>query len=251
MKKLRLSLLLICASVSALSQQTPRVLTAKNGQHIGFLEALPPDYGTQKHPLIIFLHGLGERGNGKSEITNVTNHGLPKLLKKNSLRVKGASFVVLSPQLSKGYGAWEVFYIEEMLRYAKTLKIDTNRIYLTGISIGGGAVWGYCSISEAHAKQFAALVPISAACYYDFKTLKNLARAGTPVWAFVGSADKTVSPTCTLQAVNEVNAVNTGKPAKRTVYLGIGHNAWDRAFDTSHRFNRPNLYEWLLQQKRK
>jgi predicted peptidase len=245
------SFILLLTAIHLSAQQVPRMITAANGQQVGFLESRPLDYGSKKHPVIIFLHGIGERGNGKSDISKVANHGLPKLLKSGSLQSKGESFVVLSPQLSTGYGAWEIFYIEEMLRYAKTLHIDSNRIYLTGISIGGGAVWGYSAISEAHAKQFAALAPVCAACYYDYKSLPNLARAGTPVWAFVGSADRTVSPTCTLQAVDAINANNAARPAKKTVYKDLGHNVWDRAYDTSHRFNRPNLFEWLLQHKRK
>jgi predicted peptidase len=236
--------------IPASAQQVAKVITTADGSKIGFLEAKPADYGKKKHPLIIFLHGIDERGNGTSEIMKVASHGLPKLLKNTTLQFNGETFIVLSPQLSKAYGAWEVFYIDEMLRYAKTLQVDTNRIYLTGISIGGGAVWGYCSISEAHAKQFAAIAPLCAACYYDYQKLDVLARAGTPVWAFVGSADKTVSPTCTLQAVDAINAANKKKPAKETVYKGLGHNVWDRAYDPGNRFHKPNLYEWLLQHKR-
>jgi predicted peptidase len=241
----------IFSLVPATAQQVAKIITMADGRQIGFLEARPADYGKKKHPLIIFLHGIGERGNGTSEIMKVASQGLPKLLKNGPLECKGETFIVLSPQLSKGYGAWEVFYIDEMLRYAKTLQVDTNRIYLTGISIGGGAVWGYCSISEGHAKQFAAIAPLCAACYYDYQKLAVLARAGTPVWAFVGAADKTVSPTCTIQAVDAINTANSNRPAKKTVYKDLGHNVWDRAYDPGNRFHKPNLYEWLLQQKRK
>src|SRR5438034_6730055 len=115
---------------------------------IGFLEFKPSDYGTQKHPLIIFLHGIGERGNGTTQLSTVAYNGIPNYCANGAtmrFTVGGqtSSFVVLSPQLSLSYGYWPPFYITEMIKYAKAnLQIDTNRIYVTGLSLGGGGVWG-------------------------------------------------------------------------------------------------------------
>ena len=113
---------------------------------IGFLQFTPKDYGSQKHPLIIFLHGIGERGNGTTQINSVANNGTPNLCANGAtmrFTVGGqtSSFVVISPQLSGQYGYWPTFYVKEMIKYAKAnLLIDTNRIYVTGLSLGGGGV---------------------------------------------------------------------------------------------------------------
>ena len=114
---------------------------------IGFLEFRPSDYGSQKHPLIIFMHGIGERGNGTTQVNSVAANGIPNLCANGAtmrFTVGGvtSSFVVLSPQLSTWYGSWDPLYVREMIKYAKAnLQIDTNRIYVTGLSLGGGGVW--------------------------------------------------------------------------------------------------------------
>ena len=112
---------------------------------------------------------------------------------------------MLSPQLDKKYGDWQFFYIDEMLKYANTLSADSSRIYLTGLSLGGGGVLAYASASVTNAAKFAAIVPVCAVCFYDYKKLGNISKAGTPLWAFVGAGDKTVKPLCTTQAVDAIN----------------------------------------------
>jgi predicted peptidase len=102
-----------------------------------------------------------------------------------------------------------------------------------------------------NAKKFAAIVPVCGVCYYDYKSLVNISKAGTPVWAFVGESDKVVNPACTLQAVSAVNEGTDKKLAKLTVYKKAGHNVWDLAFDTTNKFQNPNVYEWMLQHSRK
>ena len=116
---------------------------------IGFLEFRPSGYGSQKHPLIIFLHGVGERGNGSaSQVGYVAYNSLPNTLQTGrasmrfSVNGQTSSFVVLSPQLSTAYDYWPPFYVKEMIKYAiANLSIDPNRIYVTGLSLGGGGVW--------------------------------------------------------------------------------------------------------------
>ena len=242
--------LIIFFTCTLQAQQTAKLITATNGEKIGFLEAKPSDYGKQLHPVIIFLHGIDERGNGTTDIQKVTKNGIAKITRLKTIKVKGSSFVILSPQLDKKFGAWENFYIEEMLNYAKTLHIDTNRIYLTGISLGGGAAWNFASLDKFHAEQFAAIVPVCGVCYYDYQKIRTIAKASTPVWAFVGGADKSVNPLCTTQAVDAINANQPVYKAKQTIYKGVGHNSWDRAYDTTHRYQDPNVFEWMLQYKR-
>ncbi|HYC27410.1 MAG TPA: hypothetical protein VEB42_01325, partial [Chitinophagaceae bacterium] len=151
MKKLLFALgLLVPFLLSA--QQVPRSLTAANGTFIGFYEYKPPLYTqnpTRKFPLIIFLHGIGERGDGSSSLSAVLNVGIPHYINMGmtdmQFNYNGTTegFLVLSPQLYYGTGYWPPFYVEEMINYAKNnLRVDPSRIYLVGLSLGGGGVWG-------------------------------------------------------------------------------------------------------------
>src|ERR1041384_655690 len=146
MKKLLLLCLsaLIVLTVSA--QHVPKSLTAANGQFIGFYQYTPTNYSSTpntKHPLIIFLHGIGERGNGTTDLKNILGLGVPGAINAGhnmtfTWNGKTETFLVLSPQLSGAYGGWQNFYVDEMIEYAKkNLRIDENRIFLTGLSLGG------------------------------------------------------------------------------------------------------------------
>src|SRR6476659_943012 len=136
-------------SIGAYSQQVARSLTASTGLFIGFYEYKPVDYdASHKYPLIIFLHGIGERGNGSTELNRVLTNAIPKYINAGhnmrftSLSGVPETFLVLSPQLNASYGTWQNIYVDEMLKYAKAnMSIDTNRIFLTGLSLGGGGVW--------------------------------------------------------------------------------------------------------------
>src|SRR4051812_35043794 len=167
---------------------------------MGFYEFRPEGYqadASKKYPLIIFLHGWEERGDGSpTKLPLVLNQGIPKEINSGSNMTfigpdgNSESFVVLSPQLSTSFGVWQNPFIDSLLRYAKNnLKIDTNRIYLTGLSLGGGGVWGYASGSYAKAQQFAAIAPIQGVCWWDYKDTTNLrltiAKANIGIWSFL------------------------------------------------------------------
>src|SRR5437868_8670192 len=142
MKKLLFGLcMLALIPVFGSAQQVARSLTAANGQFVGFYEFRPADYNsnpTAKFPLIIFLHGIGERGDGMAGLPNMVNVGIPGYINRGAtmrFTVNGQTqtFLVLSPQLSSQYGSWQNFYVDEMLNYAKNnLRVDLNHVYLTG-----------------------------------------------------------------------------------------------------------------------
>lgn len=248
-------------SCTCWAQITPKQLKATNGATVGFLEFRPPDYGSQRHPLIIFLHGIGERGpsnTGNTDATTaplVASNEIPKLVAAGgtlqfTVNCQKFSFVMLAPQLSGMYGSWQNFYVDEMLKYAKAnLLIDTTRIYLTGLSLGGGGVWRYASTSLANAQQFAALAPVCGTC--DWADLCNIAKAGTPVWAFHAQDDATVSVGCTNSAVAALLACVPSLTALKTIYPTGGHYIWAKAYDTAHAWQTPNIYEWFLTQVRR
>jgi len=246
---------------------------------IGFLEFKPTDYGTQKHPLIIFMHGSGERGNGTTQVGNVAANAIPKFCAAGAtmrFTVGGqtSSFVVLSPQLSSYLGYWPAFYVKEMIKYAKAnLQIDTNRIYVTGLSLGGGGSWVYAFDSLKNDLNIAALAPVCGTDDgWDANACNTAAASHLPIWAFHCKDDGTVAYTNT-QHVQLVLAWNCGvmNPAPRyTYYLSGGHSgAWNNAYDTGHitrlvdsslvttgastsvNFTATtNMYEWFLANKR-
>jgi predicted esterase len=251
MKKLLIGLgLLLPILLSA--QQVPRSLTAANGQLIGFYEYKPPTYNSgAKQPLIIFLHGIGERGDGTSTLSSVLNVGIPRNihygLTDMVFNYNGTQqgFLVLSPQLSYNYGNWQPFYIEEMVKYAKAnLNVDPNRIYLTGLSLGGGGVWRYATSSAAAAQNLAAIAPICGTC--DFTNFGNIAQNNVAVWAFHAMDDGVVGVGCTQTAVNQVNSQNPAIPAIATYYPTGNHWIWDQVYDPQN----PQLYLWFLSKSR-
>ena len=275
MKTLTLTACLLLLSVFMFSQQVAKTipnLVSPEGL-IGFLEFKPTDYGTQKHPLIIFLHGIGERGNGTSQINSVANNGIAYYCSKNaSMRFTVAgqtsSFVVLSPQLSMGFGYWPSFYVYEMVKYAKAnLQIDTNRIYVTGLSLGGGGVWG--SITDSGNPTFdagiAAAAPVCGTQQYDPAMFcSTIGTYHLPVWAFHSMDDGTVNVSSTQIA--EAQSKTCGvTPASLFTYYQTGNHsgAWVNAYDTGHITRttvvngvptsftaNPNLYEWFLSKTR-
>ncbi len=254
MKNVILSLLLLTA-FSGHSQQVAKNLTAANGVYIGFYEFKPADYTpTKKYPLIVFMHGIGERGNGTTEISRVKAQGIPKYISYGHKMTftwngKTETFLVLSPQLSSSYGSWPSFYAEEMIKYAKTnLSIDTNRIFVTGLSLGGGGTWKYAITSLGNAKSIAALAPVCGT--QQSGDYCNISKANLPVWAFHAENDPTVSVNATKNQINSVNNCNPQVKPLMTLWPTGGHSIWDRAFDTTYKWQSPNIYEWFLAQNK-
>lgn len=250
--------LLACASLSA--QQIPKGLTASNGQYIGFYEYKPTDYSadpTARYPLIIFLHGIGERGNGTTQLSRVLANAIPKYINAgHPMRFfwngRWQTFLVLSPQLNDAmYGYWPTFYVDEMIKYAKAnLRVDTNRIILTGLSLGGGGVWTYAVQSLANSQQFSAIGVSCGAC--ESGDWCNVANANLPTWAFHAQDDATIGYGCTTATINAIATCNGGAPVQpyMTIWPTGGHGIWDRVFDTVYNWQNPNIYEWFLGQDR-
>ncbi|HRE50187.1 MAG TPA: T9SS type A sorting domain-containing protein [Flavitalea sp.] len=243
------------APLLSISQQIHKHTYASNGERIGFLEYKPSDYNAKtstKYPVIIFLHGIGERGNGTTELNRVKNISIPYYIDRGEpMRFywngKWETFLVLSPQCPMKYGMWPVSYIDAMIDYAEqNLNIDKKRIFLAGLSMGGGGAWKYASSSLAYADRLAAIATVCApptlvdAC--------NIARSNLPLWAFHAADDKVVNVSSIHNAVNKINGCKPGTPAKKTVWPTGGHNVWDRAFDFKHAYQSPNVFEWFLSQ---
>ena len=253
--------LLLCLSVlltlTASAQQVPKSLTASNGQFIGFYQYTPTDYSANpntKYPLIIFLHGIGERGNGTTELNRVLGLGVPGAINGGHTMTftwngKTETFLVLSPQLDSKYGSWQNFYVEEMINYAKNnLRIDENRIMLTGLSLGGGGVWSYAGASLANAQKLAAIGVCCGTC--PGINFSNLTNANLPIWAFHALDDATVGSGCTTGSIYNINLLKPAVAPYMTLWPDGQHWIWGRVYSTDYSWQNPNLYEWFLGQNK-
>jgi len=197
---------------------------------IKYLLYLPTAYESDKKlwPLILFLHGAGESGD---DLAKVKTHGPPKLIESKK---RDFPCIVVSPQ-SSGRG-WNVDTLTALLDdLAANYRVDKDRVYLTGLSMGGYGTW---SLAAAHPQRFAAIVPICGGGNpADAARLKNL-----PIWVFHGAKDATVPPERSESMVKALKAA--GGNVKFTVYPDAGHDSWTAAY------NDPELYRWLFAQKR-
>lgn len=195
-----------------------------------YLLYLPDNYekSQEKWPLILFLHGAGERG---SDINMVKKHGVPKIVEGK----KDFPFVVVSPQCPTDTW-WNNDTILALLDdITAHYKIDRDRIYLTGLSMGGFATWSL-AIQEPH--KFAAIAPICGGGQSLLAPrIKHL-----PVWVFHGAKDSVVPIKSSEDMVNALKA--NGGDVKFTVYPDADHDSWTATYDN------PELYKWFLEHKR-
>ena len=217
------------AADSNAGQQKPAELDRIIKVQMKYLVYLPKDYDQKDSwPVLLFLHGSGERGDN---LDLVKVHGPPKLIAGG----KQFPFIVVSPQCPNGQ-SWEPFKLTALLdEIGEKYKVDQDRIYVTGISMGGFGTWALASHSP---NRFAAIVPICGGG--DPSRAKRIAHI--PAWVFHGGKDPTV-PVENSKKMVEALKKNGGDP-KFTIYSEAGHDSWTQAYNT------PELYEWLLQQKR-
>jgi hypothetical protein len=243
-----LCLVILSSAVNTVNAQQTFKTTSETV--IGLLQYLPKDYASNsnKYPLVIFLHGVGERGATstnpatlESTIYSVDNLGPPKYAKDGYQ----FPFILISPQLKNCYGSWPMWYVMEVINWAKnTLRVDEKRIHITGLSLGGGAAW---SAIQDYPKLFASAAPVCGSGNSTSKAC-GIAAENLAVWAFHGDADTTVPLSRTTSMVNAINSCSPAPTvkAKVTIYPGVKHDAWNRAYRTDHMYHNPNLYEWFM-----
>lgn len=197
---------------------------------LNYLICLPKDYSERDSwPLLLFLHGSGEKGN---DLEKVKIHGPPKLIAAG----KEFPFIVVSPQCPSGR-SWQAHELNALLdEIVEHHKVDQDRIYVTGLSMGGFGTWSLASFSP---NRFAAIVPICGGG--DPKMVRRIARIA--VWVFHGAKDKAVPIEFSEEMVEALKKENAN--VKFTVYPEAEHDSWTEAY------NDPQLYTWLLEQKRK
>jgi len=262
MRSILLIVLMTAYSFFAVSQTlTSHNISSAGNPNIGFYDFKPADYTTNtstKFPLIIQLHGLGEKGDGTTQLNLVLTSGIGYNIKNGASMhfnyangIKG-SFLVLLPQLSPTYGDWQPFYVDQMIKWAKgNLNVDTNRIFITGYSLGGGGTWVYPASSVAAASQVTALIPISGTGLSQGNAC-NIAQGGTAVWAIHTTDDNQVSVYSTQGVVNSIIGCGPKNPVFGWYPVG-NHQIYDGKIypDTANRYSYPTIYQYMLGMNKK
>jgi predicted peptidase len=195
-----------------------------------YLLYLPKDYDQKDAwPLVIFLHGAGERGD---DLQKVKVHGPPKLIEA------GQDFpaIVVSPQCAQG--RWWTTQMLELSALIDDIeanyKVDKRRVYLTGLSMGGYGTWSLAAYSP---QRFAALVPVCG----GGEPRRAAALRNTPIWVFHGAKDAVV-PLAQSEEMVEALKRSSGN-VKFTVYPEAGHDSWTETYDN------PEVWKWLFEQQ--
>ncbi|MGF2035872.1 MAG: prolyl oligopeptidase family serine peptidase [Nostoc sp. CmiVER01] len=179
-------------------------------------------------PTILFLHGAGQRG---SNLDDVKKYGVPKIVEQQA----DFPFIVISPQCPRGE-YWNVERLSTFLdQVIASYPVDPDRVYLTGLSMGGYGTW---HLAAAQPERFAAIAPICGGGNPQAaRNLKNL-----PVWAFHGAKDNVVPLSESEIMVSALKACDGY--VKFTVYPEAQHDSWTQTY------NNPELYKWFLHHQR-
>ena len=216
----------------------PRPLDESKTDTLRYWLFLPTDYETQAQsggaPLLLFLHGAGERGDAPEDIAKVKIHGPPRLLDSPEF-AKNFPAVTVSPQCKNGY-AWSPAQLMLLLDHIENnFVIDKSRIYVTGLSMGGFGTWMCLNESP---KRFAAAAPICGGAKPEWaEKLTDI-----PIWIFHGDKDPVVSLDHSQGIVDAIRDAD-GRKILFTIYEGEGHDSWTRTY------NNQLLYDWMFQQK--
>ncbi|HSD64408.1 MAG TPA: prolyl oligopeptidase family serine peptidase [Ignavibacteriaceae bacterium] len=225
---------IICSIGASAQENTNRQIEGKMEKevtrnfYIKYLLYLPVDYDQrEKWPLVLFLHGSGERGN---DLNIVKRNGPPMLVQEG----RKFPFILISPQCPMDK-LWDPLLLTVLLdEIENKFKVDKNRIYITGLSIGGEGTW---ELAMATPKRFAAIAPVcgrTGSLYLNACIIKDL-----PIWVFHGAKDDIVSISESERMIKALK--DCGSNVRFTVYPEGNHNAWT---DT---YNNDELYTWLLE----
>ena len=235
-----------CFCAPTLAQETEAVADSKQSStqtaetfevtmKLNYLLHLPADYqskadgGDKKWPLLLFLHGAGERG---SDLNRVKSHGPPKLVEKDP----DFPFVLISPQCPGG-GFWNTEHLLQLIQSTiEAHNIDPDRVYLTGLSMGGFGSW---ALAAEAPERFAAVAPVCGGG--DPRTAGKL--KDMPIWVFHGDADRVVPISSSQRMVDAVKEAGN-EQIEFTIYKDVGHDSWTETYANK------DLYSWFLKHQR-
>jgi hypothetical protein len=262
------TILWICIhSMDSVAQQVPKKTFQATTFDVGYLEYLPADYHTntdKKYPLLIFLHGGGQSGNGTPEsLERVKDWGPPRLIHEGHnmcFTVNGVKecFIVLSPQLAANNAYNWAFVVSLLFEHIEigpdNYRVDPDRIYLTGLSRGGMGVYQFAGSPLNVPNRLAAIAPIAA---WSENGTEGCIISGRkiPLWAFHGLEDTVVPYAMGSQAFHSVSDCADPAPEAEMIFTtykddGKYHDSWLPAYDTGNTYHSPNLYQWFLLQSK-
>ncbi len=188
----------------------------------------PAESDNQLYPMLLFLHGIGERG---SDIELVKKHGLNNML----IARDPLPFIVISPQLPEDEW-WDSETLNALIDHAlDAYPVDSDRVYVTGLSMGGNGAW---DVITRYPEIFAAAIPI---CGWGNRLMAHHAKE-IPLWVFHGDEDPVIPLERSQEMVDAFR--HAGGNVALTVYPETGHDAWTKTY------RNPKIYEWLLKNKR-
>ncbi|OPA77572.1 phospholipase [Paenibacillus selenitireducens] len=214
--------------VSRLQQTVTKTL------ELNYVVYLPSGYDPSadvKWPMIYFLHGMNQRGD---DIELIKKYGIPQNLDAG----EELPFIVVCPQCATN-SFWP-FENESLITLLDNIvndyHVDENRIYLTGLSMGGFGTW---DLAMMHPERFAAIAPICGGSIpgRDLSPLREM-----PIWTFHGDQDPVVPIQFTQMIVSGLEAMDA--KVKFTVYPGVEHDSWTETY------RNPALYDWFLEHTR-
>jgi predicted peptidase len=198
-----------------------------------YLLALPEGYeadGNKKWPLVVFLHGSGERG---SNLEVLKKHGPPQLIAAG----QKIPAIVISPQCPLG-AIWSPHGVHALTESVmKSHRVDPDRVYLTGLSMGGFGTW---ETAMEYPETYAALMPICGGAGVRFVMAEKIRHI--PEWIFHGEKDPVVEPAFSKRMLDVLKKL--GADVKLTLYPEAQHDSWTVTYDN------PKVWAWLFQQKR-
>ena len=205
----------------------PLPLPCLSLHYIQYTPVTPPP--AEGYPLVIFLHGAGERGD---DLNLVTIHGWPRY----ACEGEEYPFILVAPQLPEGkHWCGQVNTLDGFLdALLRELPVDPKRVYITGLSDGGTGTWLW---GENSPSRFAAIIPV---CGAGIRWM-TYELVHTPVWAFHGEADGAILCEESVRMADRLRAI--GGEARLTLYPEVGHDCWTRAYTD------PALIEWMLAQR--
>lgn len=206
----------------------------KSKADYNYLIYLPKNYSVQKkYPLVIYLHGGSHKGN---DLNKLKEYGLPYLVDTG----KDFDFIIVSPQCPDNkYWSSENWFEPLYEKILSKYQIDTNRVYLTGISMGG---YGTYIVAMDFPDKFAAIMPLCGGCN-DSDTTRICNLKDTPIWTFHGTADDMIPISETERIVTALSECNGN--IKFTKLKGEGHGIQYLYEKNSE------IYKWMLKQKKK
>lgn len=261
--------------------QTKRTLTAVPATTIdtwihGYYISLPANYSTsgKYYPLLIFVHGEGEIGDGSAAQLPIVLRGGPPMQIDQQINhnvdahfpdpvvVNGKSyeFIVMAPQMTMqpGQNGPEQGMIDDVINYAIShYRVDSSKVSITGLSMGGGIAIEYPGQSaRLYGRRLASLLGCAIASYNAPDRAKEIAAAHLPVWLTVNSGDKTGPYAYTTGYIHNLDSLHTSPAPLETIFNAAGHYGWLQTYGApgvagvTDSISRLNVYQWMAQYRR-